>query len=135
MAAPSDSNTDPLVEKRIKNAITMEMKKKGLVHDTNDPDLKVAIHTYVKDKVRVDSWGYGYASSYWRGYWGPRATDVYQWEEGTLVIDLVDAADNELVWRGEGSKSLPDNPSPDKIDKIVNSAVKKILANYPPKQK
>jgi hypothetical protein len=54
---------------------------------------------------------------------------------GTLVIDLADAKKGQLVWRGIGQKEVDTDAKPDKRDKSINNAVKKIFKNYPPKQK
>jgi hypothetical protein len=58
--------------------------------------------------------------------------DVRQYEEGSLIIDIVDNAEDELVWRGVASKSLPSNPTPEKIDKIIDQVVTKAMENFPP---
>jgi hypothetical protein len=54
---------------------------------------------------------------------------------GTLVIDLADAAKNQLVWRGMGVKEVNTQANPEKRDKSITNAVNKIFKNYPPKQK
>ena len=54
---------------------------------------------------------------------------------GTLVIDMADAKKNQLVWRGMGVKEVNTQAKPEKRDKSINEAVKKIFKNYPPKQK
>jgi hypothetical protein len=127
---------NPLVIKRIGNAIIKEMEAKGLTHDAK-ADLLIAIHTGVEDKIDVASYGYAYAPYYRYGYWGRGygGATVSRYEEGTLVIDLVDNAEDELVWRGEASKALPYNPTPEQIDKIIDEVVSKTLANYPPSGK
>jgi len=127
---------NPLVIKRIGTAIIKEMEAKGLTHD-EDADLLIAIHTETKDKINVSSYGYSYAPYYRYGYWGGgySGTTVSQYEEGTLIIDFVDNAEDELVWRGEASKALPSNPTAQQIDGIIDEVVTKILANYPPSEK
>ena len=54
---------------------------------------------------------------------------------GTLVIDMADAKKSQLVWRGMGVKEIDTQAKPEKRDKSINNAVKKIFKNYPPKQK
>ena len=53
---------------------------------------------------------------------------------GTLVIDAIDTAKKEVVWRGMGVKEVDVQAKADKRDKNINSAVKKILKNFPPKK-
>lgn len=131
---PTDVTADRLVLKRIDDAIVREMQAKGLTQTSDNPDLLIAVHTQTKDKINVSSWGYSYADYYYFGYWGmgPSQTTVTQYEEGSLIIDLVDNADDELIWRGVATRALPSNPTVDTIDKIIDEVVTKTLANYPP---
>jgi hypothetical protein len=51
----------------------------------------------VKDKIDIDTYGYRY------GRYGRRVgtyTTVQKYQQGTLVVDLADAKEKELVWRG-----------------------------------
>jgi hypothetical protein len=134
LPAPPELQQNELLAKRIGTAIIKELSTKGLTRSESDPDLHIAVYTQVKDKVSVTSYGYGYAPYYTWGYWGPRmgGTDVRQYEEGTLIIDLVDAKQKEMVWRGMASKALSSSPSPEKVDENVNKVVAKIFENYPP---
>jgi len=119
-----------LLDKRIKSAVEEELTMKGLSKTSNAPDLYVTYHTGVEDKINVTDWGYTYSYDYWG--WQDRRMDVYQYNEGTLVVDLIDAKTKEMVWRGWATKTLETNPSPDKIDNTIRQAVYKILAEYPP---
>ena len=134
LPAPPELGQNQLVMKRIGDAIVKHLATKGLTETDNNPDLNIAVYTKVKDKISVTSYGYGYAPYYTWGYWGPGrgAVDVRQYEEGTLIIDLVDAQAKEMVWRGMASKALPSAPSPEKIDKIIDNVVAKIFEKYPP---
>jgi hypothetical protein len=51
------------------------------------------------------------------------------------VIDLADARQGKLVWRGMGVKEVNTQANPEKRDKSINKAVEKIFKNYPPKVK
>jgi hypothetical protein len=53
---------------------------------------------------------------------------------GTLVIDLADAKKGALAWRGVAEKEVDTKANPEKRDKSITNAVKKIFKNYPPKQ-
>ena len=89
-----------------------------------------------------------YSSGYGGGYgavrvgmgrrrWGgtTSTTQVRDILVGTLVIDLADAKKAQLAWRGMGVKEVNTQANPEKRDKSINNAVKKIFKNYPPKQK
>ena len=51
---------------------------------------------------------------------------------GQLVLDMYDSANRDLVWRGVASKTLDSKAKPDKQQKNLAKAVKKLLKNYPP---
>jgi hypothetical protein len=128
--------TSDLVIKRIQRATIQELEAKGYTFSSDRPDLLIAIHTEAKDRFNVTDWGYHYApyDYYWRGhgYWFGGGIDVYEYEEGTLILDMIRADEKEMIWRGAASQVLPYNPTADKIDKIVNEAVAKIMENFPP---
>ena len=121
-----------LLDKRIKNAVNNELATKGYLQESENPDFLVAYHTGLKEKVDVTSYGYGYGprSRYWG--WGGSTVDVYQYEEGTLILDIIDAKAKELIWRGAGTKTLERDPTPEKIEKNVTKGVAKILEKFPP---
>jgi len=120
-----------LLEGRIKRAVNSEMSKKGFTLVQDDPDLLVAYHTGVQSKINVTDWGYRYSYDYWG--WGGRQIDVYQYEEGTLIVDLIENSTKELVWRGSATRTVDANWSPDKEEHVINTAVGKIFKKYPPK--
>jgi hypothetical protein len=131
---PETVETDMLTIKRIKNAVDHQMGTKGFRRTANNPDFHIAIHVGSKEKVRVTNWGYGYAPyrNYWAGYWGTGGVDVYQYEEGSLILDFVDAQSNNLIWRGSVKAQIDRSTTPKSRDKLINEAVMKILKYFPP---
>lgn len=120
-----------LLDQRIKRAVESQLSQKGLRQQADQPDLYIAYHTGVQDKVSVTDWGYRYGDAYWG--WGGRQIDVQQYTEGTLVLDLISAENMNLVWRASVSLTLEENPSPARIDQRVNDVVAKMLSKYPPR--
>jgi hypothetical protein len=127
----SEAGASDLVMQRVRRAVDAELQKEGLSRVEAEPDLLVASHTGVKDKINVTDWGYTYGDYYWG--WGGRQIDVYQYQQGTLVVDLIDYGSKELVWRGWAQKTLDENPTPERMDRTIQDAVKKIFERYPPK--
>lgn len=130
-AAEAKTMSD-LLDRRIRNAVEGELTARGLTLSDAQPDLEVVYHVGAQDKIQVTDWGYRYSDYYW-GY-GGRQIDVYQYTEGTLVIDLVDAAADNLVWRGSGT-GVVDNTqrSPEEMQDRMNEIVAKIMQSFPPK--
>jgi hypothetical protein len=66
---------------------------------------------------------YGYRWGFYGGWPGyGMGADVYQYTEGTINVDLIDAARKQLVWEGLGQGELNDPAqlsSPAHVDKVV----------------
>ena len=125
---PHQFGGNPLNYKRAVQAIERELEAKGIPKDDNNPDFLVAIHGGSQDKVQVSTYGYSYG--YWGGYMGYPYANVYTYQEGTLIIDFIDAEDHELFWRGWATAVIDRAEDP---ARKITEAVGKILAYYPPK--
>jgi hypothetical protein len=128
-----ESKTNPLIyneltDKRIKRAVDAQLKVKSIEYTSDSPDLRVHYHIVIENKsmVRPAAYGYNYSS-----YWIRNQMDVYQYREGTLIIDLMDAKNNNLIWRGWGTAVLNDSTI-DLTEEEINDAVYKILKEFPP---
>lgn len=135
-AAQAQARND-LMDKRILSAVNNQLVNRGLQIDTTSPDLLLAYHTGVQDKVEVTDWGYSYPSygAWGGGYgYGGRNIDVYSYQEGTFILDFIDGKTHRLVWRGTATGVLDTNPNPEKSEKNINQVVEKLLAQYPPKR-
>ncbi len=129
----------PTVALRIKNAIENNLEEKGFAKVESGPDFYVVYHASIKHKLSrayIDTWGYYYPRYRRyppgrRGYpptaWGFVYVDAY--DEGTLVIDIVDAQTNELAWRGTATGTVGD---PRRAREKINEAVHLILESFPP---
>jgi hypothetical protein len=136
---PGDILTaNPLVKKRFEIATAAELKAKGYTEVEADPDFVVVLHGGVKEQVQVTNWGgYGWYDPWWGPYGG--RVDVNQYEEGTLVIDIVDMGKNkpdgekELAWRGTGTKIIGNPPNDAaKAQEQATQYVAAILSKFPP---
>jgi len=133
-SATQAMQNNTLLDKRIRSAVDTQMTREGFTMSADNPDVLIVYHTGMKDKVDVTDWGYTYAGSYWGGGLG-RNVDVYQYTEGTLIIDMVRASDHDLVWRGTATGVVEPGNSPEKVEQRLNDVVAKIFENYPPKKK
>jgi hypothetical protein len=121
------SNT--LVEGRVKRAVDAQLPAKGLRKTNENPDVLVAFHTGVEDKVDVQNWGYGYG---WGWRYGGGGITTINYQEGTLILDFVNPATKQLMWRGVAKKVLSEKTTPEKSEQGISKAVQKILEKYPP---
>jgi hypothetical protein len=134
MQVPEKAGIDSLSVQRVKNAVNAELKAKGLMMTSDNPDFLIAEHLGKKDKVQVTDWGYGYGphGGYWGGYWGPGGVSTYEYEEGSLILDFVDAKAKKMIWRGVAKAEINSANTPEKKEKLINEAVNEILKNFPP---
>ena len=133
MQVPEKADIDSLILQRVKNAVNAELKAKGLMMSSNNPDFLIAEHLGKMNKVRVTDWGYGYGAyeRYGRS-WGSRGISTHQYEEGFLILDFVDTKSKKLIWRGSANAEVQHVNTPEKSEKLINAAVKEILKKYPP---
>jgi len=132
----------PLIDDRIAAAIDTQLAAKGLTKTESNPDVFVVYHVAFDKQKDISTFssgggGYGPYGWGWGGGWagGTSTTQVRDILIGTLVIDMADAKKGQLAWRGMGVKEVNTQASPEKRDKSINEAVKKIFKNYPPKPK
>jgi hypothetical protein len=140
-----------LLRKRIEEIVGQQLIAKGLRQvGVEDPsDLLVHFWVGVKDKQRVESTGmaggayggmYGRGAGYpyggmygsGAGYYGGGVT-TYQYEEGTLIVDLAESSKKELVWRATIVAIL--RGSTEENLELANKGVAKAFEAYPPAKK
>lgn len=124
-----------LDKKRILRAIDAEMAKKGYTK-VEKADLLINIFTKARQEVNVNTfnsgWGYGWGWGWNPWMWGGNYTSVSTATEGTLYIDMIDAAKKEMIWQGVGAGVITQDRE-EKQDRI-NEFVTKILAQFPPEK-
>jgi Domain of unknown function (DUF4136) len=125
---------EPFFDRRVETTIDSLLAAKGLTKSEMNPDLYVRYHVGLGLQRSVNGWIGGVGGGY-IGRGGSDSVDLRLNElaMGTLVIDLINAANHQLVWRGVGTKELDLEARPDKRDAEIAKAVEKILKNYPPK--
>lgn len=127
-----------VVEARVKQAVNDYLQARGYQLVEQNPDFKVGWHGAIDQKLDVGTmdtyYGYGWGPWYSPYYAGAAPqTYVREYEEGTLILDVVDATSNKLVWRGTAQAELSSSSSAEKRQERLNEAVDKILEDFPPK--
>lgn len=113
---------NPINKQRIDRAILKEMNEFGF--DTSkDPDLLVSWFVKVKTIKEMNVYHDYYGR--WRGRnW----VEVNEYDEGTLIIDLVDRKSKQVVWHGVTSGRVYEN-MPD-VENEINEAVKALFEKF-----
>ncbi len=122
---------NPLVRARIQDAIAAELAAKGYLEIIDgDADMHVTYHARTQEKIQVQPMG----GPMIMRPWGRGFPEVYQYEEGTLIIDLIEGKKEHLIWRGIGKGVVDWRGSPQERTTLIDEAVHKIMAQFPPKR-
>ena len=129
--------------KRVEAAIEKSLTAKGLAKmdakGETKPDLWVVLHARLKNDKQITSynsgwgWGWGWGWRGWGGGGGISTACIYDVPVGTLVVDLVDTKEKELVWRGFASRDVSSSETTQEREEITQKAVDKLFEGFPPK--
>ncbi len=123
-----------LDKKRILKAIDEEMTAKGFTKSDN-PDMLINIFTDAKQVVNVNTfyggWGYGFYRPWGWNPWmmGPGYQSVSTSTQGVLYVDVLKAANKELIWQGKGTGYLTQKQT--KKEERIKEFVTKVLETFP----
>ncbi|WP_213608353.1 DUF4136 domain-containing protein [Pseudoalteromonas sp.] len=124
-----------LMEKRVREAVNNELQKQNMqLVDVAQADVLINYHASVDTKIDVDTVNIGYGArwNYWNMGYNTQTT-TREYEVGTLIIDVIDSASKQLIWRGAKEGRLKKNQTPAQRTQVVNETVANILSNFPPK--
>jgi len=135
-----------IADEKIKDAVTAGLEKRGLTLQVIHPDLLVRYSVQVRERIRIynyPAYVYGpgivyrgvirnrYGRYFYYNYTSPFpvyvGSDIDQvpYKEGTLIIDLIERRNHQVIWRGYGTGDV-DNPEraitdiPQVVEGILN---------------
>ena len=133
-----------LVDKALHDEIEKQLNSRGLIKKNKSPEMLVAYHTYAQEKEGAGNahypmmygglgwqyypWGANQQIGYWDGY----NNAAFQYTEGTLIVDIINAKTKVLVWRGSVSDAVT---NPEDLHNKATAAVKQIFKKFPLKEK
>ena len=120
-----------LLDKRIRAAVNSNLRSRGFrsVED-DESDFRLNYHVMFKDKLAGSGSNFGYTGRYHRGAFSSGFNwSVRQYQQGTIIIDIVDRAKDQLVWRGW---VVSRNRDGNYDDAEINRTVNQILKRFPP---
>jgi hypothetical protein len=131
-AHPFQDNT--LLRKRVREAVVRKLATRGFEEVPQEQaDLLVTYHVTLDERSYSYSYPYGmgYAYGYGRHLVGidyyAGYTETFQ--EGTLILDVIEPARMQLRWRGWSTGCVPTR---DQERSRIEPAVEKILDEFPP---
>jgi hypothetical protein len=134
-----EPTTDPrldskLLDRRVRAAVDRELAAKGYRQVEDDTaGFLVAYHVFMRRQTQAVREPIGPYSYRWWGGMGP--TYSYQYNEGTLAVDVIDPAANALMWRGAATAIIDPRASVQERSERVDRAIKSLLEKFPPPPK
>ena len=134
-AAQSDSqdpfSSNSLLDKRLRAAVERVLDVRGFRKTVGeDSDFRLNYHVIFNDKLVASGTNFGYHNRYhYGGFSTGFNLSVRQYKEGTIIVDVVDRTEDQLVWRG-WAVSRNNDGNYDEAE--ISYAVEKILERFPP---
>lgn len=132
----------PFTFSHTQRVVEEELSQRYRLTDEGEPDFKVHYHIVFEEKLDPGTYDSLYGFSYYgrgyryfpppsihRTYGGPR---VYQ--QGNLIIDIVDGKTQKPIWRGVSEKRLRHHLTPQQQRDVLTNAVHEVLMSFPPIQ-
>jgi len=130
-------NVRSLMSNTLIASTTREMQAAGFALSESNPDL--LINFVVSTRETIQTRPSSSASMHhsrgryntWSGWSASTSTtEVVQRTEGTLGIDIVDRARNQLVWEGAATQRVTDSTRQNQ-DQVLDDAVAEIFVKFP----
>ena len=120
-----------LQSQRVVDAVDAQLKAKGLTRVDSGGDISVTYHAAADKEMNVQSFQTGGYYSCWGGC--STSTTVTHETVGTLVVDMVDAKTNKMLWRGSATDTVSEDPKENQAK--IAAGVKEMFTKFPPKAK
>lgn len=135
-----EKSRNSLTHERIQSAIDTHLAARGYKKmGEAQADFLVTHTVTVENRTQVNEtrmsvgYGrYGARGGVGVGYGIPVESSTYQYKVGTLIIDVIDARQKRLVWRGFGEQTLGEDQTPEKRTETINNTVNEVLSRFPP---
>lgn len=129
-----------LMQERITGFVEEALAARGLKHVATGGDLLIKCRVNISEQPVFTTFSSGLGPGWGGGWgWGPgwgwgsgiATTTVQTFYEGTLVVDIVDARRNQLVFQGTSTHTVSSRPA--RNTKKFAHAVNEVFEKYPPR--
>ncbi|MGP0073915.1 MAG: DUF4136 domain-containing protein [Bryobacteraceae bacterium] len=126
---------NPLWVDRIKRDVSTELMAKGWMEVPSGGDAAISAFGATHNQQSLQTFYDGFGGGWRWGGFGPdlSTTTTVNTPVGTLVVDIFDAHNKHLIWRGTSEKTLSDKP--EKNEKKLEYQVKDMFKHFPPAPK
>jgi hypothetical protein len=116
---------------------TREMEMAGFTLSESNPDLLINFVISTRETIQTrpsTSASMHHGRSRYRTWSGwsvhGSTTEVVQRTEGTLGVDIVDRARNQLIWEGAASQRVTDSTRRNQAE-VLDAAITRVFAEFP----
>ena len=132
-------NVRSLISTHLINATTRELENAGLRRVDNNGDILVNFVVSTRETIQSRSTpSTGMSMHHGRGRYGTwggysmsmSTTEVVQRTEGTIGVDLISRARNQLIWEGAATGRVTDSVRQN-IEEVSHNAIAEIFKQFP----
>ena len=130
VAIEGGAHPNQIIDAQIKQSIDAQLAAKGFTKtDSEQADLLVGYQIAVDQERQWNAYGMGGGIR----FGGMASATSSTISIGTLVLDMYDPANKQLIWTGTATKTLDPSKSQEKNQKNLDKGMQKLLKNFPPK--
>ena len=122
---------------RVNASLTAELQRRGfqVVQSNADADMLLAWHLVTQERTDVRTFNDTTRYNCWncRGMGASTNVSVRQYTHGTFIVDMIDPARMQAVWRAVFESRMRDHSDPARAAEARDTAVAAALADFPPK--
>ena len=118
-----------ITAQNIVGLVNTALGQRGLLQSEGNTDLLVGFQTSVDQQRQINWFNNGGPRM---GGMGQATTSII--EVGTLVVDMHDPGQKQLLWRSSATKTLNRGGNPAKNYERLQRGVDKLLKDFPPKK-
>ncbi len=134
--------TDARIRTAVENVLTAKGYRKT---EAGQADFWVTYQAAIEEKLDAKMTNFPYTTPSTRDIangnfaqdltwaYGGSQTFLSHYEEGTLILDIVNPKDRKLMWRGTAQATLEGGRDSAKKEARLNAGIQKIFATFPPK--
>lgn len=136
-----DGVQDSLMDRRVRRIVERELAARGFAQrPEGEPDFRVVWYPvyqehYINTYTALGpawGWGYGWGGRPWGYGVATGFQEVRRFQEGSLVLEVVDGKRDRLVWQAVAEGALTGIRNPQDAEEQVTRAVRRMLQKFPP---
>lgn len=112
-----------VADRLIVEHVDAELGNAGIFKDELEPTLLVVYYASTKDEFQIQG-------GYRHDWQDERSVTVESYRAGTLVVDIVNVAENRIVWRASATATISSDDK--KNRRLLEQALQKMFESFPP---